>query len=145
MAIDFSIDAELAALAEATERFVREQVIPVEVELGGSMHDAPESVRVSLQDAARAAGVFAPQVAAEFGGRGLDCRAQSVIFERAGYSLLGPLAMNLAAPDEGNMHLLGAVASPEQREQFLRAARRSSSRWPGRTASRAMRTAQRCS
>jgi acyl-CoA dehydrogenase len=30
------------------------------------------------------------------------------------------LAMNCAAPDEGNMHLLSVVASPEQKERYLR-------------------------
>src|SRR5690606_40610283 len=33
--------------------------------------------------------------------------------------LLGPLALNIAAPDEGNMHLLEKVATPEQRERYL--------------------------
>jgi acyl-CoA dehydrogenase len=34
--------------------------------------------------------------------------------------LLGPLALNIAAPDEGNMHLLEQVATPEQQEAYLR-------------------------
>ncbi len=42
------------------------------------------------------------------------------MFEEAGYSLLGPLALNCSAPDEGNMHLLEVVASPEQQERYLR-------------------------
>ena len=46
-------------------------------------------------------------------------RGQAVIFEEAGYSLLGPQALNCAAPDEGNMHLLSVVATPEQRERYL--------------------------
>src|SRR6185437_15388478 len=36
------------------------------------------------------------------------------------YSPLGPLALNVFAPDEGNMHLLGAVATREQKERWLR-------------------------
>jgi hypothetical protein len=32
----------------------------------------------------------------------IDHRGQAVVFEEAGYSLLGPKAMNCAAPDEGN-------------------------------------------
>jgi acyl-CoA dehydrogenase len=47
-------------------------------------------------------------------------RGQAVVFEEAGYSLLGPLALNCAAPDEGNMHLLHVVATPEQQERYLR-------------------------
>ena len=42
-----------------------------------------------------------------------------MVFEEAGYSLLGPLAMNCSAPDEGNMHLLEVVATPAQQERFL--------------------------
>jgi acyl-CoA dehydrogenase len=64
--------------------------------------------------------VFAPQVARRWGGLGLDLRAQAVVFEEAGYSLLGPLALNCAAPDEGNMHLLERVATPAQQERYLR-------------------------
>ncbi|MEI4400047.1 hypothetical protein V9085_10575, partial [Streptococcus agalactiae] len=41
------------------------------------------------------------------------------VFEAAGYSLFGPLALNIAAPDEGNVHLLAEVASPDQKQRFL--------------------------
>ncbi|HEY2661869.1 MAG TPA: acyl-CoA dehydrogenase, partial [Caulobacteraceae bacterium] len=37
----------------------------------------------------------------------------------SGLSPLGPVAVNVAAPDEGNMYLLGKVASPEQKARFL--------------------------
>ena len=33
--------------------------------------------------------------------------------------MLGPLALNCAAPDEGNMHLLLRAATPEQQEKYL--------------------------
>jgi acyl-CoA dehydrogenase len=41
------------------------------------------------------------------------------VFEEAGYSLLGPLAMNVSAPDEGNMHLLEVVATEAQKHRYL--------------------------
>jgi acyl-CoA dehydrogenase len=107
-------------VALRTRAFVRDVVIPVERKLDGNVHDGPEDVRIALQDAARAAGVFAPQVPTDLGGLGLDRTAQSAVFEEAGYSLLGPLALNCAAPDEGNLHLLGEVASAEQKERYLR-------------------------
>jgi acyl-CoA dehydrogenase len=78
------------------------------------------ALRADLQSAAREAGLFAPHVAREFGGLGLDMRGQSVVFEEAGYSLLGPLALNCAAPDEGNMHMLELIATEEQKESYLR-------------------------
>lgn len=58
-------------------------------------------------------------MARELGGLGLDTRGMAVVFEEAGYSVLGPQALNCAAPDEGNMHLLSVVATPEQRERYL--------------------------
>jgi acyl-CoA dehydrogenase len=63
--------------------------------------------------------VFTPQVSAGLGGHGVDHRGQAVLFEEAGYSILGPQALNCAAPDEGNMHLLSRVGSPAQQKRYL--------------------------
>jgi acyl-CoA dehydrogenase len=46
-------------------------------------------------------------------------RGQSVVFEEAGYSLLGPQALNCSAPDEGNMHMLELIATEAQKERYL--------------------------
>jgi acyl-CoA dehydrogenase len=117
MSVDLAPDPLAADLAARTAAFVRDVVIPIEVTHDGI---APsEGVRVDLQKAARAAGVFAPHVSAEFGGHGLDMRGRAAVFEEAGFSLLGPLALNIAAPDEGNMHLLEVVASAEQKQRYL--------------------------
>lgn len=118
MAVDLAPSPDAAALAERTAAFVRDVVIAVEEEHRGVVTSA--EVRAELQGAARQAGVFAPHVSAEYGGQGLDMRDRAAVFEAAGYSLLGPLALNIAAPDEGNMHLLEAVATKEQGERYLR-------------------------
>jgi acyl-CoA dehydrogenase len=118
MTVDFSPDPGVAELAQRTARFIRETVLPLEKQHKGVVHT--EAIRLELQRAAKEAGVFAPHVAAELGGHGLDMRGRAAVFEEAGYSLLGPLALNIAAPDEGNMHLLEAVATPEQHERYLR-------------------------
>ncbi|MBV9819340.1 MAG: acyl-CoA dehydrogenase family protein [Solirubrobacterales bacterium] len=119
MPIDFSLDDSVARTRDLVADFVRDVVIPAEGR-DAAEHGLDEGLRAELQDAARRAGVFAPHVAAEYGGLGLDVRGQAVVFEEAGYSLLGPQALNCAAPDEGNMHLLSVVANPEQRERYLR-------------------------
>src|ERR687885_1943237 len=115
--IDFDPPPEVADLAERTRAFVREVCIPAEARHQG--HDLDPALRAELQEAARRAGVFAPHVPREYGGHALDVRGWSVVFEEAGYSLLGPQALNCAAPDEGNMRLLEVTATPEQRERFL--------------------------
>ncbi|HET6870916.1 MAG TPA: acyl-CoA dehydrogenase family protein [Solirubrobacteraceae bacterium] len=109
---------DVAEIAARTQAFVRDVCLPAEARFPGPELDG--SLRGELQDAARQAGVFAPHVPAEFGGLGLDIRGWSVVFEEAGYSLLGPQALNCAAPDEGNMHLLEVVATEEQKERYLR-------------------------
>jgi acyl-CoA dehydrogenase len=110
--------ADLAAVVERTRAFVREVCIPAEERFTGDEPDP--ALRRELQQAARAAGVFAPHAPREFGGLGLDVRGWSAVFQEAGYSLLGPQALNCAAPDEGNMHLLEVVGGDEQKERYLR-------------------------
>lgn len=110
---------EVAEVRDRTRDFIREHVIPVELDINGNVHDGPLEVRRALQDAARRAGVFAPQVDVEWGGLGLDHLGAAWVLEAAGYSLLGPLAMNCAAPDEGNMYLLSKAASDEQKARYL--------------------------
>ena len=112
--------SDAAAIAERVRAFVRDVVIPAEARDEAAEHGPAPELREELQAAARAAGLFAPHVGTAFGGLGLDVRGQAPVFEEAGYSLLGPLALNCSAPDEGNMHLLEAVASPEQQERYLR-------------------------
>ena len=111
--------SDVAEIAARTRSFVREVCLPAEERFPAGSELDP-GLRAELQDAARQAGVFAPHVPAEFGGLGLDIRGWSVVFDEAGYSLLGPQALNCAAPDEGNMHLLEVVATEEQKERYLR-------------------------
>lgn len=117
--IDFSLPRELEELKERTRRFVRDVVIPAEARDVGDGHGVDPALRAELQQQARAAGLFAPHVPREYGGLGLDMRGRSVVFEEAGYSVLGPQALNCAAPDEGNMHLLELVATDEQKQRYL--------------------------
>jgi acyl-CoA dehydrogenase len=116
--IDFEVPAEVAELRERVRGFVATVAIPAEAR-DLSAHGLDEGLRAELQEAAREWGVFAPQASVELGGLGLDHRATAVILEESGYSLLGPQAMNCAAPDEGNIHMLDVIASPGQRERYL--------------------------
>ncbi|GAB3077834.1 acyl-CoA dehydrogenase family protein [Nocardioides zeae] len=107
-------------LTARTRAFVAEHVLPLDDEHDGDIEAAGgDERRVALQEAARAAGVFAPQVAREYGGHGLGMVDRSGPLEEAGYSLFGPIATNVGAPDEGNMHMLEAIASADQRTRFL--------------------------
>jgi alkylation response protein AidB-like acyl-CoA dehydrogenase len=119
MVTDLTYSAEVSALVERTRSFIRDAVLPIEEQHDGDIHTGGDDLRRKLQAEARAAGVFAPHVSAELGGHGLNMSDRAPVFEEAGYSLFGPLALNIAAPDEGNAHLLAHVATADQRQQFL--------------------------
>ena len=118
--MDFTIPPDLADLQDRTRVFVRETLLPMERDPRQGAHGPEEPLRLELQALARQAGLFAPHVSAEWGGLELGHVGKALVFEEAGYSLLGPLALNVAAPDEGNMHLLEVVATEAQKARWLR-------------------------
>ncbi len=105
-------------IAARVERFVREIVAPYEQDTRRDHHDCPtEELVADLKDKARAAGVLTPHILPD--GSHLSQRETAIVLARTGLSPLGPLACNTAAPDEGNMYLLGKVGSPEIKKRFL--------------------------
>ncbi|MGA4816165.1 hypothetical protein ACPA9J_18055 [Pseudomonas aeruginosa] len=54
------------------------------------------------------------------GWPGAEPRGQGDRLRRAGYSPLGPVALNIHAPDEGNIHLMDVVATEAQKDRWLR-------------------------
>jgi len=118
--MDFSLSPELLALRERTREFIAEQVIPLENDERQSHHGPSEDLRRELVARARKAGLLTPHASKEMGGMGLSHIAKAVMFEEAGYSRLGPTALNIHAPDEGNIHLMEEVATPAQKERWLR-------------------------
>lgn len=119
MPIDFQPTDTVVDLVSRTEELIRDVVLPAEDAIDGVIDDGGEQLRVELQSAAREAGVLAPHVGVELGGHGLTMTERAPVFEAAGYSVFGPLALNIAAPDEGNMHLLAEVATPDQQARYL--------------------------
>jgi acyl-CoA dehydrogenase len=118
--VDFSLPDDLVDLEAHTRRFVRERVLPYEHDPRQTAHGPSPELRQELLALGRAAGLLSPHVGREWGGLGLDHRAQAVIFEAAGYSPLGPVALNCFAPDEANTHLIEMIGEPPQKERWLR-------------------------
>lgn len=111
--------AKTAEIAAKVAAFVREVVVPYEKDPRRDHHDCPtEELVTELKEKARDAGLLTPHILAD--GRHLSQQETAVVLRASGLSPLGPLALNTAAPDEGNMYLLGKVGSPEIKERFLR-------------------------
>ena len=106
-------------MADRTQEFMNDVVIPTERELPGGEPVSDEKIQ-ELQEQAREYEVYGPQLPEEYGGHGLDFRSMLPVFEQAGRSLLGPPALRVNAPDEGNMHLLELAGTDEQKDRWLR-------------------------
>ncbi|ADJ15859.1 acyl-CoA dehydrogenase family protein [Halalkalicoccus jeotgali] len=104
--------------ASRTREFLEEEVIPVEREVLGSGPASEEQLE-TLREAARERELYAPHLPEEYGGQGLSYRDMLPVFEAAGRSLLGPAALRVDAPDEGNMHTLELFGTDEQKGEWL--------------------------
>ncbi len=120
MAIDLCYDTDVDEIVRATEQFITDTVLPLEEEFAGDLEAAGgDELRIEMQGKARAAGIFAPHAPIEFGGLGLNMSDRVPVFEAGGRSVFGPFALNINAPDEGNVHMLARIASVGQKQQFL--------------------------
>ena len=117
--IDFELPGELVDLRKRVEDFIAEEIVPYENDARQTAHGASEALRTELVGLSRQAGLLSPHGPKQYGGLGLDHRSMAVVFEAAGWSTLGPLALNIQAPDEGNVNLLNLVATPEQKARWL--------------------------
>lgn len=106
-----------ADIAAEVERFVRDEVVPYEKDARLSNHGPSDEMVAELRTKARSAGLITPHFASD--GTHLNQRETAMVFKKAGLSPLGPVALNIAAPDEGNMYLLAKIASADQKRQFL--------------------------
>ncbi|WP_026303436.1 acyl-CoA dehydrogenase family protein [Jongsikchunia kroppenstedtii] len=120
MAIELQHDESVRDLVVRTERFIEQVVLPIETEFDGDITAAGgDERRIDLQRQAKAAGVYAPHAPVEFGGLGLNMCDRAPVFAAAGYSVFGAVALNIGAPDEGNVHMMAAIATAEQKQRYL--------------------------
>lgn len=117
--MDFSILPEHLNLRDRVRQFIAEQIIPMENDPRQTSHGPSEELRLELVAKGRAAGLLTPHASRELGGLGLSHALKALVFEEAGYSTLGPTALNIHAPDEGNIHLMEAVATGAQKDRWL--------------------------
>jgi len=110
--------AKAAEIAARVEAFVRDVVVPYENDPRRDGHGPSDELVAELRRKARAAGVLTPHILPD--GSHLSQRETATVLKASGLSPLGPVAVNTAAPDEGNMYLLGKVGSPEMKERFLK-------------------------
>jgi len=119
--MDFSITPELEETRRRIAAFVEERLLPLEAD--SASYDAHENISLEVLDreraAAREAGLWCLQMPRELGGGGLNKAGMAVCYEEMNRSIFGPVVFNSAAPDDGNMMVLGALGTEAQQNRWL--------------------------
>jgi acyl-CoA dehydrogenase len=120
--MDFTLPPEIDDIRKRTRAFIAEHVLPLEADPAN--YDAHENIRLDVlapvQAKAKAAGLWAPQAPKDYGGMALPIVGWAAMYEEANRSIFGPVALNCAAPDDGNMNLLAKVGTPAQKDKWLK-------------------------
>ncbi len=119
--MDLTLPAAIEEYRLRYRDFVRSEVLPLDND--PASFDGHQNIRADvlegLRARARSAGLWAPQMPKERGGQGLPVVGMAACYEELNYSLFGPVSVNCAAPDDGNMILLNKVGTPAQKERWL--------------------------
>ncbi len=119
--MEFTIPTHVESLRRQIAEFVAEHVLPLESD--PATYDGHDNIRLDLLEElrakARAQRLWCLQLGHDVGGGGLGKMAMAVCYEEMNRSIFGPAVFNSAAPDDGNMMVLEALASPAQKERWL--------------------------
>jgi acyl-CoA dehydrogenase len=117
--VDFEVPERVRALLPGVREFVREELIPLEAALRHQPFAALVPRLREKREKVRQMGLIAPHLPEAAGGAGLSLLEFAFLSEELGKSVLGHYVFNCQAPDVGNMEVLLAHGSPEQKRRFL--------------------------
>jgi acyl-CoA dehydrogenase len=119
--MNFEISPRIEDYRARIAEFVAREILPLEDD--PDAFDAHGNIALDrlgpLREKARAAGLWCLQLKEETGGAGLGKVGMAVCYEEMSRSIFGPVVFNAAPPDDGNMMLLDAVGTPEQKARWL--------------------------
>ena len=122
MAWDFSTDPEFQEQLDWVEQFCREEVEPLELVFPYAvrMRDPKMKALVDpLRDQVKAHGLWAIFLDEELGGPGFGQLKLALLNEIIGRYGSAPAIFGCQAPDTGNMEMLAAYGTDEQKERWL--------------------------
>lgn len=98
---------------------MREEIVPLEPQLLSQPWHVAVSTLNALRVRAKALGLWAPFLPEEYGGVDMPLDAFAHVSEVLGWTPFGHYVCNCQAPDVGNMELLLAFGTDEQRREYL--------------------------
>src|SRR5690349_16825489 len=115
----FEPPAELNDTLARLRRFVDEDIIPLERELFANGFVAVEPALRDKRRKAKELGIWSPHLPRDLGGMGLPLLSLAYVSEQLGRTPIGHFAVNMQAPDVGNMEILISHGTEDQKKQFL--------------------------
>ena len=124
MSWDFSTDPEYQEKLDWADRFVREDVQPLDLAFREQHFDRPSAalrtVIDPLKQQVRDHGLWAGHLGPELGGQGYGQVKLALLNEILGRSNWAPVIFGTQAPDTGNAEILAKFGTDAQKERFLR-------------------------
>ncbi len=125
----FQLSARAQDFVERTQRFIQNEIEPIESEFWNDVHNLnvgsdwtlwqwPKNLEI-LKNKAKAAGLWNMFLPDENFGQGLSVQEYAHIAELTGRSLIAPTVFNCNAPDSGNMEVLWRYGTEQQKAEWL--------------------------
>ncbi len=122
MAWDFSTEPEFQRELDWMDRFVREEIEPIDL-VFADPYDPTDlrarEVTAPLKQQVKERGLWACHLAPELGGKGFGQLRLALMNEILGRSSWAPSVFGCQAPDSGNAEILAHYGSEEQKRRFL--------------------------
>jgi acyl-CoA dehydrogenase len=123
MAWDFTTEPEFQAKLDWADKFVRDNVEPLDLLYPKLIFHPLEvplrSLVNQLKDEVRAHDLWAAHLDPELGGKGYGQLKLALLNEILGRSPWAPIVFGCAAPDTGNAEIIAAYGTPEQKAKYL--------------------------
>lgn len=124
MAWDFETDPEYQQKLDWADKFVREEVEPLDLLFPHQqfvpLDETKRKILDPLKDEVRRQGLWATHLGPELGGQGFGQLKLALLNEILGRSPWASNVFGTQAPDTGNAEIIAHYGSPEQKERYLK-------------------------
>jgi len=118
--MDFNKSERIETVTKMVQAFMKKEVYPIEREFKHSGFKEMVPKLAGIREKVKQMGLFAPHMPKEYGGAGFDLMEMACLSEELGRSPIGHYLFNCHAPDIGNMELLLAFGSDDQKDKWLK-------------------------
>ncbi len=113
------LNEELLGVIDRIKEFLRTQVYPLESDFLRRPFRELVPALAAKREEVKAMGLWAPHLPREHGGLGLTLSEFALVSEELGRTPIGHYLFNCQAPDIGNMEILMAHGTAEQKEKYF--------------------------